>query len=532
MTIEERLRDTLDRKASDARMSADAWDRITERAERRTPRPWMIPSLALGTATAVVLAAVAFIGDDTSRVVTAPADRTPATGGPVEGVRPVSAFPGIWPENTWDAYEAEDASVREGHQPWRLDPVEVARRYVDERGFGGDVLVDPIFEPYPEDRSCGNVPYTVFPPEQDEKGSIELCHLGESAAYYVTAAQSDRMPYDEPLYESPLEIPVGIAVPGTLTARAGAFDSEWIDEVSQEITAGEIVGPGYEVGVTLELGDDLPDALLVQLVHQSALDGSKGFAEFRLDLTEDSPEARFPHAQCDAGPPDDLTEGVTEPDEALRGWMAQHHGEQATVEHYVDGPVDLANAGSTIVGTRSWGDDGVRICVVSYWANPGAGEDGLRGFTEDVAALTFADGAWVVGEVRRGALVDTSFETVSVVMLNPQGECGETDREFTAVDLPIPVGQDPFSAAVRQLITGLPWRSDLHSEIPAHARLNSLEISDRGVVRVDFTPEIQANNSSCAGNAKVEQIRRTVLAQEGATDVVITVNGEEAELIG
>jgi hypothetical protein len=74
MSIEERVRDTLQRQAATVELSPDGWDRIRERAERR--HRWPPIATAVTAATLVAVAAVVVSvnsGDRPQRVATGPA---------------------------------------------------------------------------------------------------------------------------------------------------------------------------------------------------------------------------------------------------------------------------------------------------------------------------------------------------------------------------------------------------------------------------------------------------------------------------
>lgn len=300
MTVEDRLRRSLRRKGEQAQPSPEAWDRITHRIEGAARAPsWLVPALALGTAAALVAVTVTVIGqgDDASDVKLAePASTTSEPTAARRGVDDKSqSFAGIWPETTWDEYEAEMAAVAEGQRPWRLDPVEVATAYIREKGLGSPELAE--YEEFPEDRTCGHVRYTLPGGDAAEGNFVEVCRFDEDPPILVvTAAWSDRLVYREPLYESALELSVEIAAPGTLEVRAGAFKSEWIDERSIEVTPEEIAGAGHKAVTTLDLGSEpaLPPSILVQIVHRPPGSAPAAFTEFRLDLADDSPQARFP----------------------------------------------------------------------------------------------------------------------------------------------------------------------------------------------------------------------------------------------
>lgn len=78
MTIEDRVREALQREADRVVVSPDAWDRIEERAGRRTVTRWQAMTLGAVAAAVVVVAAVVGVrslgGDDRQQV---------AVGGPV-----------------------------------------------------------------------------------------------------------------------------------------------------------------------------------------------------------------------------------------------------------------------------------------------------------------------------------------------------------------------------------------------------------------------------------------------------------------
>lgn len=546
--IEEQLAETLDRRAADARPSADAFDRILDRVEgrERAPRRWLVPALALGTAAALVVGVVAVVGDrGGDEIVAGPGKagggETEGTGGP-SGAAPWdrrAPFPGIWPVTTWEDYDALAQSVAEGHQPWYGDPVEVAKVYVGERGFGDhDSLGD--YSEF-EGGGCGRVPFDLADDSQGDQGFVQLCELSDGeesgSPLVVTSSDTSRFGYVAPPLGETLTITFGTDRPGVMKAQAraveggkqaGSVEGEWITESTVEMGEKEVEGIGSgEFSITLDFGPDVPEAVLVRMTHTAADDGSQAFTEFRID--GEDPYGGFLDTECSGAFP------ATDPaaDEALLGWFSDNGSADAEVESGGETRT-LVQDHFVIVGDLAREPERVEICVRTFWTEQPYDDDTAVGVSDDLFILTNGDAGWGVEEVRRGELIDLGpWRRASIVYPvasfgSTPAECGESDDEFITLDTVIvtEAGWDQLLSVALWLTTSwedidAPWEPAL----PADARLLSVEERD-GVVYVDLNDAADAGGGACLQNLRTEQIRRTFLAQPGVDDVVITVEGE------
>ncbi len=235
MKLDERLRDTLHRRAAAVDPSSDGWIAITRRIERHRRRAQTVRvSLVAGLSVAAVAVAVAVVtlpGPDTGRqdVATGGSDRSlgptttyspfaeaPIDGRETTGPPPLGTTPGpggglgetgssgpttvpgpagmaattpdhrltpVWPETRAEIDRLQTA-VAEGHQPWWNDPAAVAAAYLDDRGLSSPEVTEPstIGDSGALRYSAGGL-----------GGWVSLSRLSDGSVYYVDGSRSDRI---------------------------------------------------------------------------------------------------------------------------------------------------------------------------------------------------------------------------------------------------------------------------------------------------------------------------------------------------
>ena len=198
-----------------------------------------------------------------SSVVPNPPTTTP-------GTEPASSsgdgFDGISPATRADLARLQ-AEVDQGHQPWRLDPVAVARTYLVDLG-----ITDPAMGDL---REAGRRTSEVrFDAGAGATGSVLVRRLPEGSLPYVVRVESVKV--DNVMLErgaGRVQVEGYSRAPGTLLVRVGGLGSEWEAEHSEPVD----IGP---VRVTLDVDqDEYPQ--VVQLRHEGA-DGTVGISVFRV----------------------------------------------------------------------------------------------------------------------------------------------------------------------------------------------------------------------------------------------------------
>ena len=190
--------------------------------------------------------------------VEAPADR----GGYV------GPFEGMFPAVTWDAYDRLRDEMATGSRTWAADPAQVAARFLrDVIGGEPDGQLRPLGDLVAEYEWSG--------------GRLVLWRYGPPGdPWVVTAADAAGVEVGIGDYRG-TEVLVGVRLQraGTVTVRAGAFDSEWVDAHTAEVPAGGATEATLEVG----WGGRGPDALLVE-VRVDFADGSSAHARYRANM--------------------------------------------------------------------------------------------------------------------------------------------------------------------------------------------------------------------------------------------------------
>ena len=197
--------------------------------------------------------------------------RTSATTRPVGTTTTVprqpAAYPGIYPETSWEDLRATEAAFADGHQPWRGSALDVARLYLDDQlkiAADPDSLSPTGPEGLVVSYVAAGVPGTVY--LDRPLGSVAV----------VVASDTSRLDAVR-LHRSGDEVRVEVTgtAAGTVRAMAGAFQSEWT------VTRSGELAPGATVGLTLDTG--LGDApLLVRLRHEGT-DGAVALVERRVN---------------------------------------------------------------------------------------------------------------------------------------------------------------------------------------------------------------------------------------------------------
>ncbi|HWC10403.1 MAG TPA: hypothetical protein VG455_04185 [Acidimicrobiales bacterium] len=191
---------------------------------------------------------------------------TRPSGGATTVPRQPAAYPGIYPETTWEALRATEAAFGQGHQPWRGDPVDVARLYLEDQlalaGVGSLAASGP--EGLEVAYMAGGVP-----------GAVHLARPAGSVAVVVGSDTSRLDAVRVSRSGDELLVELTSRATGTVHAMAGAFQSEWTVTRASEVTSGA------RVHLTLDTG--LGDApLLLRLRHEGG-DGVVAVAERRVN---------------------------------------------------------------------------------------------------------------------------------------------------------------------------------------------------------------------------------------------------------
>jgi hypothetical protein len=169
----------------------------------------------------------------------------------------------VWPE-TLAELDRLQAMVDEGHQPWRIDPVEVARAYLVERG-----VPTPGMGPFrPATAETGSVDYTVA----GRAGRVDVQRLLNGSIWFVTGSGTAALPGVEVDRQgASLAVVVQGGADGTLTARARRPGGDWGPAQSRQVFVGgtwsATVGTGQASG---------------EVILQLRLEGAFGLAEIFL----------------------------------------------------------------------------------------------------------------------------------------------------------------------------------------------------------------------------------------------------------
>lgn len=293
MTVDEKLRETLARRASSVEPPLGGWAEITRRIQRRQRRARaatlsLIAGVSVTAVAVVVLMAtlpvpgnegqdVAATGGATeARVSTsvaypfdtpttiaptaaaspgpvvattgegggAPSDTiAPDPPGPVDtGMAAAGFYTGtIYPE-TAASLENTQVQVAAGHQPWWLDPAMVASSYLANRGL-------TVSEEGAPRRLAdqGDLRYTTA---AGVGGWVSVSQLGDGSIFYVTGSRTDRIVRLRATRQGDrVAVEVLPAEGGRVVVRTKRPDHDWNPSATQEVVAGRpaslsVEGPG------------------------------------------------------------------------------------------------------------------------------------------------------------------------------------------------------------------------------------------------------------------------------------------------
>ena len=247
MTIDHDVRTMLHRRADEARVSDDAWERIAARLEERPPRHVGRAIAAVAAAAATLVAGVLVWPEPARQVVLPPATTT--------------TVPVALPPHVWAAPEGETLA-------------DAATSYVDLRtGITGGRQ-----EPVMTDESHGTVRFTGAGVETE----VLLERIGER--WLVLAAASDLVPVFDPAYDgSTFTASVVAEAAGQLTASVRAKDE---DGASEGFTGvfGDVVRARQEVPIRHEQAGEPGLGLLVRLMQD---DGTLALGEVWAEERDD-----------------------------------------------------------------------------------------------------------------------------------------------------------------------------------------------------------------------------------------------------
>ena len=214
-----------------------------------------------------------------SRTRTSPPTTASRAGGGEAAAVPgdEEPFDGIWPYSR-AVLDQQAAAFDAGHQPWRADPVAVARQYLDALAAANPELEPVVVTASDTDEvafEAGGVP-----------GSVVMGRVDGHPLPYVVRLTSSRVAIEHVERDGPhVRLRVTSQAPGTIRARAGHFASEWYVEQAEPAPVGG------EVVLTLPV-DDQDSPLLVQVRHEGA-DGRVALVERRAQpVGGGSPSAR------------------------------------------------------------------------------------------------------------------------------------------------------------------------------------------------------------------------------------------------
>ena len=311
MKVEERLRDSLHRRAASVEPSPGGWTAVVRGIDRRQRRAHTVRvSLVAGMSVAALVLAVAVItvstptpdqnvaatggtnpdsGPTTTDVPAAPRISAPLAIGSDEvspdptrpdPVRPAdSPAPGpqmspamassakAWP--LWPETQAELDRLQAGvpDQPWWNDASVVPSAYLRDRGLASPVSGVPTLG----DGDARITRYTA----SGVSGWVFLSRYGN--IFYVLGSKSDRILQTHIARQGDsLAVEVMAATPGTVVVRTKARGSDWNGSASKPVGANR--------PVTLTVDGPASTDLIVQIRHEGA-DGKVGLSEYLLPAT-------------------------------------------------------------------------------------------------------------------------------------------------------------------------------------------------------------------------------------------------------
>lgn len=533
MNIEQMLRVSLRRQAGRTDPAAD-WAGVARKARARRSRRRLVAAAAAVTALLLTAGALSVWPTGDRPDVLVPATPPPART-PAEDPAAAEPFPGIYPDYDDAGYRASWARLIEGRDRWRRDPREVARRYLaDQLGLPA-ARVGP-FEPY--DNREGQVGYTAG----SLSGSVVVLRLARGAPYDVREAVADglsavpagagssRGVVSAGALHDPLLLEIETTQAGTVTAQAGRFAAEWQARASAPTAAGRPRRLSLRLG-----GGSFDDGLLVR-VDLAVPGAPTRTAEFRVDPSARTRRSADPVSRSDARGCQTPTSTDPAPDQVRQRFLADvltggepSRSSVAAPGLTVTGPAPADPPRRfTVIGDAQRDATTVVTCVQRFAGSA----DQVSSYAFDRIAVTRQDdGRWLVSTWERGQGNPVPDSTsVAVLFLTPAAQCGEADREFRRVMVPLPAEErDLATLAVRELFSGVTGRAPgARTDLPADARVRSVVVRG-GVATVDISDATDAGGGSCLQNARREQLRRTLLALPGIRDVQVLVDGRPGE---
>jgi len=194
------------------------------------------------------------------------------------------ALTSIWHPFTRAELDELQATVDEGRQPWRLDPVSVAESFLR-----GHMEVDPVMGAYrPSDAFSGEVPYRGRPLSTDcgcprlvdselLLGRVLVRRLaGPGSVFFVVGQRSPQISVTSDVAGRTVTLNINSTIDGEVTAVAGPVRSEATAHDYAQVVAGR------QVTLTLKVGArQFP--LLVRIIHTRRPGLPARVTEFRLD---------------------------------------------------------------------------------------------------------------------------------------------------------------------------------------------------------------------------------------------------------
>lgn len=298
--IENDVTEMLRRRAGDATVTPDAWDRLVERIDDHdesrgtvltlAPRPRRFNGPvglgAIAAALLVVVASLALIQDRSEDERIRAADDnspTPSTEPEPDGRTPAttSVQRPVWPATTDEELARLQKEADAGLRPDLLDPRAVAGGYLSERfadeSTGRLTQQFGVGEFAQVEADSGEVPY-ASPPGSPTGGTVLVGRAGgEGAIWFVVASISPRVEVRAAVYDGKeLTGEVVAAGNGTLTVRLLATDGgEPVSVDPRQVTAGTPIDLRREFAGK--------SGVVAQLRLVESPSGTVSFAEVRVD---------------------------------------------------------------------------------------------------------------------------------------------------------------------------------------------------------------------------------------------------------
>jgi hypothetical protein len=552
VTVEERLRDTLHRRADALPVPDDGWARIQARLDgRRRPRRALAVALAavLPLAVATVVAIAALDREDDGQDVRVPAATTttavavPETSDDrptrVARIAAQDDFPGIWPDTTSEQMRAVEEAQGDGHQPWRTDPVSVARAYA-EAVWGIDPETYP-FEGF--DGREGQVGFDVPGHERPYGGrlivsqrSADCCGVWtvrEAQLGHVTVHPvgftSTRGIRSAGALRDPLVLEANSTVAGEATVELRLLG----DEEAPAVDSQTLVLDGGPQRAVFHPPLDEP-GLLVR-IRMTDAQGRLHAHEFRVNGLADGLEDPLPAVgpgECGAVP----TEGQ-EADVVLQAVFgavavgAPHSVDRVATARFVPLGVrrvaDLQAEGFTVDRFTVTGDwyreRGVAaVCARAFLLRDGQ----LAAVRDDLFVVRRSGDRWLVDGWFAGARRDVpGSEPVRLFLWN--GACG-TDAAYPEVTVNVPAGEATAETVLLELLSGPTSRGldfNANSAIRLDTRLHFVLVEDAVAVAA-VSGVSDARYGACTRAAAVEQITRTLTSLPGIEEVELREGAE------